>query len=893
MILSSISLIPISSVYQNVDFSYAYGNRSFTEVSAVSSYEGMSIIEFNALENVVDTLIDNNSMSFLTAPKDLSFLRTSGAQFNYYTDYTSVDVSSSIDINTNLILTTPIRSSTSFNIIPLKSQMGIGNEYDYKAVSDGTTSRMYDAIYQYPNTPIILQYKTQTVPIIFEQDALNNIILPDQISTFDINDIGFIENGAVSGNSPSNSDVIFLDQFDTRFNDYNYNGVPLCLWLSGNNWQERWYDPNTVTQGTAFITQVNTASTISPILDVPTDIQLVPKQKLSYLRHGPSRNLTYINSLSSNLIIGIDEWSDRMTFNDIELFTIPTSLNGKSYDVLNMDGSFHYHMPPTDDLLDTNDFTFGLWVNQNSWSSGIDTQYFGNFSNGEGWGLFYNTGANSNLLSLPTHEGFVYGFNPKGIKVFEKNIKQSLGLSAVDIELISTDLFGVRWLYDSANHNIYRLDTDDLIKTVVDLSSSVNISQMEVNKDNHLYVLNTTNSSISSFNSDGDLETTLTATNYNNFTFDTDNSIILSYADHLSVDSDNNIFKINGINLYKNDSLFYHIGSRVSAFRLDSSDNMYVLRKNKLLKLDSTGKKIYDITIDLPFTISDFSQEMNIIKREKNGKDYDTLWIVFNSGNYIINLDLDGSIIKRIDVKDVVNLRSCGELHLNVKGNFSNYDIKRKFEGISSTNPSITVRINLQCGISKKIVQLHYPINGLQKWVHLAFSHQIDGNSTILTLFVNGKAAVSETVSGIYFVDYGSKVSPFVIGGHSGKLGARNVERSLNNEGFFIGKIDDLRFYNRTLNNFEIRALAKNKYWDNWSDMVWFMPTPPTTQMEEIDTYHLNRYKGHKSNKYNIRIKNLTIEDDSTREIIRNTITSLLPKISPVHTQLNEVIFDN
>lgn len=165
-------------------------------------------------------------------------------------------------------------------------------------------------------------------------------------------------------------------------------------------------------------------------------------------------------------------------------------------------------------------------------------------------------------------------------------------------------------------------------------------------------------------------------------------------------------------------------------------------------------------------------------------------------------------------------------------------------------------------------------------------------DDTYLTLYINGVQVAQSITNGIYFIDYGSKVSPFILGGHSGKLGARNVERSLNNEGYFVGKINDLRIYNRTLDSYEIRALARNLYWNKWFDMIWFMPTPTTTQMEEIELYHLNRYKGHKSNRYNIRIKNLQIDDEATQLIIANTIEKLLPKISPVHTQLNEVIFD-
>jgi hypothetical protein len=245
----------------------------------------------------------------------------------------------------------------------------------------------------------------------------------------------------------------------------------------------------------------------------------------------------------------------------------------------------------------------------------------------------------------------------------------------------------------------------------------------------------------------------------------------------------------------------------------------------------------------------------------------------------------------------VVNLRACGDLKSNVKGDFSNYDVKRKYSTvngavISSTNPAISLKVNITCGTTKAIIQLHTSPLELQGWTHLAFTHQIINNKTILSIYINGTKVSSITIIGIYFIDYGSKVSPFIVGGHSGKLGARNVERSLNNEGYFIGQINDLRIYDKPLDSYEIQALARNLYWNKWSPMIWYMPTPKTTHMEEIVSYHLNRYKGHKSNKYNIRIKNLDIQDEATQLIIANTIKNLLPRISPVNTRLNEVIFD-
>lgn len=889
-------MTPLSSVVENLDYRFFNTDRNFTSMSAVSSFEGIEFIDYPELLDTVDISIQNDNLTFLTKSKNFDWLDTDlKNKFVYYAADKTVDISSSQQIKTNFLLTSPYKSDFKYNVIPLKSSQGTDGEYDYNKISSSTVSREYNAVYQAPNTNLILQYEATTVPLTFKSDNYTQFFIPPEVQSFTFENGGFEKNGAYSGNCPANSDLIFLDQFDTNFNDQNFNGQPLCVWLSGNTWMERWYDPNNITQGNALLPLVNTASSINPVVDIVPSRELAAKNKVQYLRHGPQRNLTYINSISSHLALKVDSWSNRVRFNEVEGFAV-NSISDEVYSQLNMDGTFHMHFPPTDKLLDKNDMSVGMWINQESWSSGIDTQYFGNFSDGEGYGLFYNTGANSNLLTFPTENGLIYGFNPRGIKVMEKSVLESLSLSSSKLDFVTTDLFGVRWVYDSINKKIYKIETDDLIKQVIDLPSTANITHMEVNRTNNLYTFDSAAVRIRGYDSSGDLIYSDTAATYSTFTFDLDNVLQRDYADFLEVDSQNNIFKINGINLYKNNELFYHVGERTSSIKLDSQDNIYILRKNRLLKISPQGFKQFDIVLDLPGVLQDWNQEMGFVKTNSRKSDYDALWLIFNQLNYVISVNTDGKILKRIDLKNMVNLRACGDLKSNVKGDFSNYDVKRKYSTvngavISSTNPAISLKVNINCGTSRGIVQLHTSPLELQGWTHLAFTHQIVDDQTILSIYINGTKVATNTTSGIYFIDYGSKVSPFIMGGHSGKLGARNVERSMNNEGYFIGQINDLRIYDKPLDSYEIQALARNLYWNKWSPMIWYMPTPKTTHMEEIVSYHLNRYKGHKSNKYNIRIKNLDIQDEATQLVIANTIKNLLPRISPVNTQLNEVIF--
>lgn len=934
IVLSAVDTLSLANTLSSPDFFYTNTDRLYTETTATSSIGGFSHLIFNSLESIKDSTFNNNSMifltdvvslsSFLTTTNTLSTISVGNDSVSNFIKYYSPNDDKSVRIETikkhknQFLLISPYKNDFHFNIIPLKNTLGINGEYDYNNLLSNVLVRNYDAIYfgnnqnkGYDN--VFVQYQSEYYPITFKIDSFNNVFLPYGIDSYLINNAGFDYSGAFGGNSPLNSDNIMLDKFG--YGDYtssgfvgeNFSGLPLCLWLSAANlssstemkWVERWYDPNLVNKGEAYITSKNPLSSVKSIIDIDTTATLDPKTSFSYLRFGPQRNLTYVNSFSSNLIFHCDEWSNSITdkVNGIEGFAIGDYSNSSS-DELTMNGKYHIHIPPSDYLFDESNLSVGLWVKQDKWTCGVDTQFFGNFSNNEGYGLFFNTGANSPLITFPTLSGFIYGFNYRGSRIFEKSLNKSLGLSASKIDYITTDIYGSRWVYDNLNKSAYKLETDDILKYTIDFEPGTNITKLQVNSQNQLYVLDSATNNISSFDTHGNYINTIeNILPYNNFEILEDDSITYAIADILKVDNNGDIVKALGINLYKNDILFYHVGRKILSFNIDSNNDYWIVYDfNKLLKISSDGYKIFDKILEVPFK-SEISTEINFVKESKGNCDYDTTWIVFNTNNYILKLNGNGDVIKHINIKDVVNLRSCGEFYLNAKGDFTGFDNKRKFFKIngfpiSSSNPAITLKINLKCGTTKKIIQLNHSSLDLEGFVHVGFSHMIKNSKTILKLYINGNNKSEYVLDGAYIIDYGTKISPFIIGGNSGKLGAVNVERSLFNEGFFVGIVDDVRVYNKTLSDFEFRGLSMNLYYDLYQNMNWFMPSPKRTYIEEIINYNLNRYKGQKSNKFNIIIKNLDVNDTTAQNIIKQSIESIIDKIIPINTELNSIRFE-
>lgn len=931
-VLSATPIYSLNDVLSSTSFSYTNSARHFTQVSALSTINGVPQIVYTALNKIQDVAINNNALIFLTDQVSLSsflYNKTTVSSTNigfsglsYFNKYvfdndSSVDILSASPQKNNFLIICPYKDNLKFNIIPLKSSMGITNEYNFQKMANGQLSREYDSVYfgnnqnnGYDN--VYLQYKATAVPVNLENDISQTVYLPDKIDSFALSAAGFTENGAFGGSEPLNSDIIFVDQFgygnstNHGFNDNNSNGQPLCLWLSASKasteanmiWMERWYDPNLVSQGNAFIATKN-ANIYNAVKDISSSFIFDKKDKFAYLRFGENRNTTYINSFSANLLCFINTWSNILvdeTGNNTG-FAVG-AYSDEPFSEATMNGSFHFHIPTHQSIQKENFVTTGLWVYQDTWKKGIDTQYIGNFSNNEGYGLFFNTTANQALLTFPTTSGLVFGFNYKGQKVFEKSVLTTTGVSAAKIDYITTDLFGARWIYDSVNKKIYKLDTDDLISELITLPPTATISKMQINSQNHLFALNTKTKTISGFNTYGVLSfTEVLSEYYNTFEIDKNDVIQTDLADILVIDNDNNELKAWGINLYKNNVLFFHIGYKIQALNIDSENNYWVLYDtNKVLKLSSSGEKLFEKTIPVSFA-EESSIEFNFVKEIKDNYDFDVGWVIFNDNKYIVKLDTNGNILKRINLRDVVNLKLCGDFGLNVHGDFTGFENKRKFFNIAgnmitSNNPAISLKINLYCGTNIAVHQLNYPTAKLIGWTHIAFSHGFNNGNTVLRLYVNGQTAAEKTITGIYSIYYGSKVSPFIIGGHSGKLGAKNVERSLNNEGYFVGKIDDLRIYNNQLSEFQVRSLFMNKHFDEYKPLTWYCPTPQFTHMEEIVQFHLNRYHGFKSNKYNLRIKNMDVTDETTKNVIESSIRETVKKIAPHYTELNEVIFE-
>jgi hypothetical protein len=907
--------VPLTANYAPLSFSYLNAGRSWNPLTTQNTALGITLSSYSFLRNVKDIEFTETSVSFLTDFVSISSMLGNANKnirnITYYANTTNdalnqgVNLYEAADVNSNFLVTAPLASSINFNIIPLKNGLGLTHEQGWYDSFRSYNKLFFSSSAGADRMDLFNSYQSSFIPKTIESDLDDTININHNITPIALSAMGLIESGAIAGKSPANSDMILLERNGYATNGREpLNGEPLCIWLSGadisptsdKKWMERWYDPNTVTQGDALVSSIG-SSDYHYIFDIPTEAIIQENDTFTVKRYGPERNKNFIDSLSADLVMHLDTWNNTFTdkMNDIEGFVVGHTQTDST--VLTLDGATHAHVPPVDEMFIEHNFSIASWVYSDNWKASSDSQIFGNFSKGEGYGLFYDSSATSHLLTFPSNQGIIYGFNYRGYKIFEKNLNLSTDLQDSNITLIVTDFFGARWMFDDNNKVLIKLESDDLLRKIVALPSSATIINMKIDQKNRLIVFNSEAQALLTYDSDGTyIGSTAVPALHTNFEIDLNNIVRTSVANLMVCDNENNIFKTLGSNIYKNEQMFFHVGKPIQRIKIDLDNNLWILfDKNRLMKISPDNKIVFNRIIDTYFTETSF--EMCFVRESNNEQDKDNLWLIHNTYKNIIKINAEGDIIKRLNLDHIINLRKCNNFVLSVNGEFTEFDIKRKYHRfadgtvVNRNNPAFSIKMNLTCGLYKELHQSFYPVSNLKGWTHLGMSHEIVGANTYISLIINGIRRVRYELGDggqTRLVDFGTRVSPFIIGGHSGKLGALNVERSIL-DGYFKGKITDIRLYNRPLDKFEFMALAQNLYYNNWKSLIMYVPTTTFTNIEQIEQFHLNRYAGHKSNKFNIKIKGF--DTPESQQKVRAYIYSVIDSIKPANTDLHDIIF--
>ena len=105
----------------------------------------------------------------------------------------------------------------------------------------------------------------------------------------------------------------------------------------------------------------------------------------------------------------------------------------------------------------------------------------------------------------------------------------------------------------------------------------------------------------------------------------------------------------------------------------------------------------------------------------------------------------------------------------------------------------------------------------------------------------------------------------------------------------FVGKVAELRVYNKSLSQGEIEQIylsSKNVPKDY--PLVWNMSTGERNYIEQIKKWYKFQMPGSKSKYYNINIHNLKVPNN-VKNVIEAGINSNINKIAPANTSLHNI----
>lgn len=580
-----------------------------------------------------------------------------------------------------------------------------------------------------------------------------------------------------------------------------------------------------------------------------------------------------------------------------------------SQETLELNGDRFVQINNDDLLYPKRDFVLSVDVYVDDWSRVVGNSIFGNFFGG-GFSINYNNGIFTPIAGLLidcTHNHLIT-INDQGEAIFQRSLNSIDPNVKIDSFIIDQNL--IRYLVDNGNNSIYILDNENVLLNTLSLPTSSTINVMDNDCNGNIWFLDESTSTISAINALGESVSSVSVDdNHNNFTVMSDGRIISTCTNentNIWQDCKGNYYHILGANLYKNGSIFYHVGGNVANLNIDGDDNIWIIYNNRILKIDCNGNflldKIFhelvpcseDIVDCLPLGLQFYTEPLTLsFTRELSKSDprgyVDTAWVLLSERNYLIQLTMDVEQIQCIYLPNVIDLNrfpdiDIANLNFCVRNDFTGYSTFKKCSCQNDAFMEGKFLIEESCTKNLQNVSLRYNASNLAKgWHHFAISY--DGKEA--KFFVDGVLVDSEQIFGEVFYRY---EAPFLIGTESGKFRAFNQEIGLRNFVSFCGQIDNPRLYNNNLCDGDIKLLSALR--SNYKDMVFeFELQDPIQYIEKVQTIFSNSLPYFKSKYFNIKIKGLNIYDEAAKELIETKIKQDLDKIKPAYTELNEIIW--
>lgn len=810
--------------------------------------------------------------------------------------------------------------------------------------------RIYDQIFSGTNQAggtknLYLSFTANTQELIFKIDSVTPFFFPPTADRYHISECGLIEDGAIPGDIPYTSDRLFqkrqnykelIPDSDQPESIVSESNTWLCSWLSGTfdgekQWMDRYYNAAYYTLDQALSTKTmvyhdKIDSTKDYTYDIPSQMYLEPGVLYKYFHTGRQNRISYLDYLSGISIIQITNWNstslkyDYQNYYGVVYFNKEENLKG---DYIQLDGGNHVLFPATSQILENYKLTVSMWINVDDWNYIDGSQIFGNFYD-SGYGLINKSSITTPIITiLDNLNNKIYNFNHRFSVINNKDLNSTYEEVKSNIFEFKSDNTLIQrlanfdyWVFDRKNITGVKFNMDNVPEVKINfnkntdlsinLSSLSEITQLEIDSKENIYLYDNKNKICISFSSNGDfLEKYEFEDNINRIEIDLNDNLLSLHGTHSIIDNKNNIWEIVGGNLYKNKNIFGNIGY-VEFITCDAENNIWILHgQDSISKLDTENNKIYSgfpkrigktsgIPEDPCFDYSNRRRYLDFIRvpRDKNSsicdetKKYteDRLVLIDKKDNQIYILNQQGELITKLNFFAITNGQDANIL---ADGDFTGFSYLRKF---ASTDKSFEwkIKISQPDGKYEKLLSLPIDVGGLSKGWHL-FTMTFDSENGYAKSYVDSMLKEQEFFDkNRYQIQYKYRTSIF--------LGVETVRNTTLNDLIgiddaykFIGKISELKVYNRSLSKSEIEQVYySSRYVNQDRDLIWNTPIGERNYIEEIQHWFRMQLPGSKSKYYNINIFNFKANDD-IKLLIENAIRENIYKISPANTELYKI----
>ena len=186
---------------------------------------------------------------------------------------------------------------------------------------------------------------------------------------------------------------------------------------------------------------------------------------------------------------------------------------------------------------------------------------------------------------------------------------------------------------------------------------------------------------------------------------------------------------------------------------------------------------------------------------------------------------------------------------------------------------------------------LSYSLSNLSPGYH-NFTITFDSLNGLFNFYVDGtNVDTYEFTPGSY--SFGTLFDNKIYIGTEPSYGNNKLNENLQDVNYYnYGnfKLKDLYMYNTSLDLYEIANIIRTKY--NIQDLQFELPTGKRNYVENIDKFFMNKLPGRKSNLFNVRIVDSSIDEKDLQENISKEIESRIGKVLPANTKLNKIIWE-